>query len=1131
MELTLRFNLAGDRFSVVAQYGERTARGAFVPPLGQEKLTHLARGLENLPGWSVWGETESALAEVGTKLFEALFSRNGAVESMYRSLKPGDRVALEFAEDAALLLALPWEYLTEPRQPGPVALQWPLVRRLGPAQPLPPRGEGLVRALMVVAEPLGGPRFDARQTARELEAAVRPLVAAGRMSVDFLPLPATAEALARALSQQRYDLVQLVGPGGFGLWTLEGPQGQPQAIDAARLNALFQNRGIRLVLLTACLSDRGGEEAPSESPVELNSVALALAQAGVSAVVAWPFPTPGALWVAAATRFLEGFYVALGGTPPGSLEEAIGTARSAWPSGLGEEKVSPWRAPTIYLQTDTSVLFADVREAPGEATLIPLPPPTPCSGGPLNRPGPPPLSTPTAATTINHQPSTINHQPSTFVGRGEELLTLNRWLARNGAVVLTGESGIGKTALAREAAAWQVSRSRFPGGVLWVDGLAEINLESFRAAVEQLLGTGLKTGFPPGQEGEAPTEPPAQPEGSAGASPSHSTEPPAQPEGSAGASPSHSTEPPASRPTIHHQPSTINHQRSLDLKQYLQVQPTLIVLDLGAGELEEAELRDFLTAVGAPSSVLILSRSRVEPLPTLTLEEMEAAEAEELFVRLARAAGWDGKEEGATVGEICYRLDYRPGTIETFAPQAARLPLGTLAEQIDTQLKASLEAASAALSPAARDLFLRLSVFPDGAEGEAIAAVGQIPDWPAAAAELVENSLLRLQDRRYTMRPPVRDYAREQLAAQEMLETYERRAAEYGLAWAQEQQALLSGEQAGAALAAFRREETNLLAFLDWYEARSELDQAVAYAEALFPYLHRQGRWDEMAERAERLAAACADRLSRGAPREARPRWQQAEGRMRFFLGVMRQNQGQWDEAEASFQRSLRLCKQANFQSGVADNLHQLGLLAFARGDPGRAQTHFLESLSLRKKLDDRPGLAASALQLGVLAQAREDYDDARDCYRRSLAVSEQIHDRAGLAEAVFRLGSVAQAEKQYDFARECYRRSLALRQELGDRLGQASSLFQLGRLAELEGQPDRALEIYRQAIEEFGQLNAPEPLATAAFACGHLLAQQDQAAEGLLFLMLAAALWESLKLKSKSRSVLQYIEKLQKGE
>ncbi|MFQ6134159.1 MAG: AAA family ATPase, partial [Armatimonadota bacterium] len=533
----------------------------------------------------------------------------------------------------------------------------------------------------------------------------------------------------------------------------------------------------------------------------LAGTAAAFLDAGVSAVVAMQFSAQ----VEAANRFVGDLYTALAGEEQRPLDVAVRDARANRFFASDFVDAYQWGVPVLYLQSRQADLFAEVtpgQPQPDEA--VPgLPQPSPSNVPPRAKP---------------------------FLGRGEEMARVNFRLGRDRLVVLHGEGGIGKTALARELAEWHARRGTYPGGVAWVDLQASRTAE----AIVEEVGVALA-----GEEFRR-----------------------------------------------------MSGDRAAWLGEYLRQRPALLVLDNFETVGRDPAVLGLVQEIPAPSAVLLTSRERVGGLARQGLPELRAQAGHALFVEWAVRSGWDGAGDGAQVREMCGVLDYMPLAIELVAPQAAELPLSVLLRRVRGSLaavaadrpdlpkrhqsvEATLRLSYQGLSTEAQRLLARLAVFPggvypyefqdpDGRTTDAIRAVCDLADWEPAAVELVGKGLLRLEGQRFVMHGLVRQYGLDRLEEAGERAEVERRAAEFFLVLAREARSLMGTDQARAALDVVEAERANLLWGQQWCVDCEEWDDAIAYGYALGQPLSTWGYWADSLLVIQRAVVAAESKGDKG---------------------------------------------------------------------------------------------------------------------------------------------------------------------------------------------------------------------------------------------------------------------------
>ena len=282
-------------------------------------------------------------------------------------------------------------------------------------------------------------------------------------------------------------------------------------------------------------------------------------------------------------------------------------------------------------------------------------------------------------------------QLTSFIGRGAELVELQRIVAENRLVTLTGAGGVGKTRLAVQVATEMAGRYR--DGVWYVDLAPVIDPELLPLAAARAFGL-------PDQPGRSTMD------------------------------------------TL----SGFLADRELlvvldTCEHLLDASAALAVAVLGAAP--------GLTLLATSREPIGVAGELSWRVPSLSL----ADEAAELFVDRARHARPDlavGSDDAAAVAEICARLDGLPLAIELAAARVRALSLAEILDGLHDRfrlltggartavrrhqtLRASVDWSHALLTDSERVLFRRLAVFVGGFDldaARAVAAGGDIEHYP-----------------------------------------------------------------------------------------------------------------------------------------------------------------------------------------------------------------------------------------------------------------------------------------------------------------------------------------------------------------------------------------------------------------
>jgi predicted ATPase len=364
------------------------------------------------------------------------------------------------------------------------------------------------------------------------------------------------------------------------------------------------------------------------------------------------------------------------------------------------------------------------------------------------------------------------------------------------------------------------------------------------------------------------------------------------------------------------------------------------------------------------------------------------------------------------------------------------------------------------LTPEQQGTFRRLAVFRGDFPREAAEIVcaevaAEAGSLGALLDQLVAHSLLVAEPGasvgRYRLLEPIREYAREELAAHGETALAERRLAEWCISLAEGMGYPLEGGPVGAAwLSAVDRDIANIRAALDWAKDH-EPDLGLRLAAFVWPYwLIRQELDDGQHWLAILLERASAESTSRA--------------RALRGLGLL----NIWSDLLASYQH-LTMAKTLAEEQGderLLVSMHwPLSLVAFSLGKIEEAQAHLAAGWPMTN-VPDRPGLhGIYRMMRGYLAEQAGRRADAASDLRAALADATAADQPLFQCMILSRLHGLTVGDGNYAQARE----ELARLRQIAERIGAAFygilAVYRLGMLNEVTGDVAAAEEAYRTCL------------------------------------------------------------------
>jgi len=646
----------------------------------------------------------------------------------------------------------------------------------------------------------------------------------------------------------------------------------------------------------------------------------------------------------------------------------------------------------------------------------------------------------TAESSDEHRQN-LPIQLTTFVGRGQELVEVQRLLATNRLVTLTAVGGAGKTRLALEVAA-RVQNS-YPDGTWFVD----LTPVKDGHLISRALGLAIGVHERPRQ---------------------------------------------AMAETL------VQHLSGRHL--LLVIDNCEHVIEDCAGLVANIHRScPGITMLATSREPLRVSGETVLRVPLLSipdaaasidLQELSGCEAVALFLDRALLAAPNFEmsiDNAPAVAELCRRLDGIPLAIELAAARAGLMSPDQMLERLHNRfglltagsrnsptrhrtLQSALDWSHDLLSDKERTLFRRLSVFGGGFSLEAIEAVCSGDDLESGAitgllGSLVDKSLVIASGEvsapiRFRMLETVQQYGHERLADSNELEPLRRRHCEFFVALAEEAVPNLMGREQKAWHQRLAQDVGNLRSALEWSDPH-EPEANLRLSTALTDFWHIHGLVQEGDDwfrkalagyairnelRARALEQAGLVSYWRDDIEPASARWHECLdiyrelggrdgiGRGLRWVGGLTEWQGDLEGGHKCYDDGLAIAREAGDSRSIAHILRSLGRMAMITGDHEQARTYIEESLSFSERLGDQRPICWALGYLGLNATDYGDFAAARAYLEGALTVARAFDFTAGVATPLMYFAALAAAQSRAIRALRLAGASRALAESVGGR-------------------------------------------------------------------------------------------------
>ena len=183
-------------------------------------------------------------------------------------------------------------------------------------------------------------------------------------------------------------------------------------------------------------------------------------------------------------------------------------------------------------------------------------------------------------------------------------------------------------------------------------------------------------------------------------------------------------------------------------------------------------------------------------------------------------------------------------------------------------------------------------------------------------------------------------------------------------------------------------------------------------------------------------------------------------------IGLLQQNGGQRELAEANFNAALQLVRDAPDRSGEAKVLTDLGDLYFDSQQLPRALEFYDQALLIRRALGDGGGQAIILARMGVLHERAGRRPQALEKFNEALPLAQNARNPVTEFGILNHIGAIYKDIGQPLKAMELYNQCLRIAQGTNSKSSEATALNNISTVFMDLGQPQRSAEILERVVE-----------------------------------------------------------------
>lgn len=195
-----------------------------------------------------------------------------------------------------------------------------------------------------------------------------------------------------------------------------------------------------------------------------------------------------------------------------------------------------------------------------------------------------------------------------------------------------------------------------------------------------------------------------------------------------------------------------------------------------------------------------------------------------------------------------------------------------------------------------------------------------------------------------------------------------------------------------------------------------------------------------------------------------------------IHAGEQLRGQGNFTQADVSFELARQLAERDHQPARVADALRNLGMDARLQQRYTQALEYFRASRAIGEQIGDQGLIARAEGGIGAAAAQSGDFDTSLAAFNHARQIAESSGDRGQLGRVLANLGTVAQLQGNLAAARSYTEQSLQIEKAEKFPDSDIATLFlNLGAIAANQGDNARALANYRASLSLLGDSDSTQ--------------------------------------------------------
>ena len=182
-------------------------------------------------------------------------------------------------------------------------------------------------------------------------------------------------------------------------------------------------------------------------------------------------------------------------------------------------------------------------------------------------------------------------------------------------------------------------------------------------------------------------------------------------------------------------------------------------------------------------------------------------------------------------------------------------------------------------------------------------------------------------------------------------------------------------------------------------------------------------------------------------------------------MGMIDDNQGEFDASVMKYKRALAIFRSANSESGLATINIRIGVVELRNGKYDKALEYFFEALKLSEKSENKAGIMEAYYSISWAYLDQNDYDESLQYLIKAEKISESLPFSNISLNILNHMGVIYRNKKDFEKAKQFLERGVQLSNEKEYQGLNITIINNLASVYALEGNKRKAITLQKEAL------------------------------------------------------------------